>query len=282
MTRVNSRARREHVRVGTAGWSLDRALAPGTRHGASGLERYAEYFDTVEINSTFYRLPRIVTLERWRDSTPATFRFCVKMPQSITHEAGLIGTRRELASFCALVSHLGPKLGPLLVQLPPSLALDRRAAARFFRDLRAAAPAPVVLEPRHPSWFTSRAEELLLQQEISRVAADPARCSGAAEPGGAPRVSYFRWHGSPQMYFSSYETPLLRSLAQQAGHCHSAGSDVYCIFDNTALGAAAINAMTLGTELQRSLASPRIPQRSAGSRTAARQDGSASRPRRTS
>ncbi len=226
-------------------------MAPGSCRQLSGLERYSEYFNAVEINSTFYRPPRIATLERWRDSTPATFRFTAKMPRTITHEAGLIGARAETNEFCALISRLGPKLGALLVQLPPSLELDARAAARFFRHLVLASPAAVVLEPRHPSWFSARADDLLARVGVGRVAADPSLCPSAAEPAGEPGVSYFRWHGSPQMYFSAYTDEALVSLAARAKRCCSSGCDVYCIFDNTALGAAAVNGLALRAQLDR-------------------------------
>lgn len=237
-------------RVGTAGWSLDRAAFPGAGRGASGLERYAEYFDTVELNSTFYRLPRAATLERWRDSTPRNFEFTVKAPKSITHEAALIGVAREVREFCALLTRLGPKLGPVLVQLPPSLELDASVAGRFFRRLCALADTPIVCEPRHVSWFSPRAEELLRRLGVSRVGADPAVCAAAGLPPAASSIHYHRWHGSPRMYFSAYEAEVLRGLARHAARGVAGGARVYCIFDNTALGAAARDAQTLQTLLR--------------------------------
>jgi uncharacterized protein YecE (DUF72 family) len=233
------------ARIGTAGWSLDRRAFPGQRQGTSGLQRYAEYFDTVEINSTFYRLPRAATLERWRDCTPRGFEFTLKVPKAITHEAGLVGVSSEVRELCLLVAHLGPKLGPLLVQLPPSLELDADVARRFFRRLCALAPAPVVCEPRHLSWFTPRAEELLQRLEVARVAADPARCGAASVPGAASSIQYHRWHGSPRMYFSAYEAGVVQSFARQVVAGVARGARVYGIFDNTALGAAAIDARAL-------------------------------------
>lgn len=233
------------ARIGTAGWSLDRTAFPGQRGGASGLERYAEYFDTVEINSTFYRLPRAATLERWRDSTPREFEFTVKVPKSITHEAGLVAVARESQQFCALVTHLGSKLGPLLVQLPPSLELDIAVARRFFRRLCGIAPAAVVCEPRHLSWFSPRAEELLSTLGVARVGADPAVCAAASLPGAASTIRYHRWHGSPRMYFSVYDTHVLQGLARRAAREVADGARVYCILDNTGLGGAARNARSL-------------------------------------
>ena len=259
------------ARIGTAGWSLARASFPGERPQASGLERYAEYFDTVEVNSTFYGLPRAATLQRWRQSTPPNFEFSVKMPKAITHEAGMVGVKRELRELCALLAHLGEKLGPLLVQLPPSLELDAAVARRFFGELCTLAPEAVVCEPRHPSWFAPRAEELLARLGVSRAGADPAVCPAAAAPGAASEVRYHRWHGSPRMYFSVYEEERLAGLARRAASELAAGSSVYCIFDNTALGGAAVNARSLQqllhprrTSVARLQASP--ARRAAGTR----------------
>lgn len=237
--------------VGTSGWSLARSVAPGSAPGLTGLERYAEYFNCVEINSTFYRLPRPSTLERWRDSTPAGFRFAAKMPRAITHEAALDVSAREVNEFCKLMTRLEPKLGPLLVQLPPSLSFDALLARRLFAQLERAGAGQVVLEPRHPSWFSPRVEELLIRHRVARAAADPARGASPLEPAGCRDFAYFRWHGSPRMYFSSYPPEALTALARQIRTLGAAPSqpDVYCFFDNTALGAAAINALSLKAEL---------------------------------
>jgi len=201
-----------HVYVGTSGWSLARSVAPGSSPNLTGLERYAEYFNCVEINSTFYRLPRPATLERWRDSTPPEFRFAAKLPRTITHEAGLVQVGREVAEFCKLVMRLEPKLGPLLVQLPPSLAFDAKSAPRFLRRLVTEGATHVILEPRHSSWFTGDVDALLREHGVERAAVDPALCPSAVEPGGARAIAYFRWHGSPRMYFSSYSPEAITAL----------------------------------------------------------------------
>jgi uncharacterized protein YecE (DUF72 family) len=230
---------------------LSRALAPGSTPELSGLERYAEYFNCVEINSTFYRLPIPSTLERWRDSTPATFRFAVKLPRVITHEARLENCLRELEVFCRLILRLEPKLGPLLVQLPPSLPFDARIAEDFLSHLARSGASRVVIEPRHISWFAPAVNDCLEGQGVARVAADPALCSDASEAAGARSVSYFRWHGSPRRYFSSYQPEAIAALAWKVRAARSCGIDreIYCLFDNTALGAAAVNALSLEATL---------------------------------
>jgi uncharacterized protein YecE (DUF72 family) len=231
------------LRVGTAGWSVPRAVAEHFPAAGSALERYAARFDAVEINSTFYRSHRSQTYERWRDSVPPGFRFAVKAPRAITHDARLIGCDDALAAFVAEAGQLGDKLGPLLVQLPPSLRFDAAAAGRFFARLRALSAAPVVCEPRHASWFEPEPDALLAAHRIARAAVDPAGHRLAATPGGWRDLAYWRLHGSPQMYYSAYGEQVVGQVHRDI-RSHQA-TEAWCIFDNTAAGAAAADALTL-------------------------------------
>lgn len=209
----------------------------------SGLERYAERFDAVEINSTFYRSHRQATFEGWARTTPPDFRFAVKLPRSITHEARLMDAMPLVAVFRQEVQVLGEKLGPLLVQLPPKLDFALPVAEAFFAGLRELWPGSIVCEPRHPSWFEPEADGLLAAHRIGRVAADPPRHPSAGTPGGWRGVAYWRLHGSPRMYYSAYDEAALRALAT-AIRVSKAG-EIWCVFDNTTSGAAAANALSL-------------------------------------
>jgi len=140
---------------------------------------------------------------------------------------------------------LGERLGCLLVQLPPSLSFEPGVATAFFTALRSRSAAPVACEPRHASWFTPEAEEILIEFEVARVAADPARVPSAGEPGGWPGLVYFRLHGSPRIYYSAYEEEYLDALASRLEEHTAAGRQAWCIFDNTVLGAATRNALDL-------------------------------------
>ena len=231
------------VRIATAGWAIPRAVAEAFPTEGTGLARYAGRFDAVEINSTFYRSHRASTYERWAQTTPAGFQFAVKLPRAITHVARLVGAREPLAAFHAEAALLGDKLGPLLVQLPPSLAFEASVAEAFFADLRAVWPGPAVCEPRHVSWFESAANALLRAHQVARAAADPAVHPAAAAPGGWPDLAYWRLHGAPRMYYSAYEPPALQALAEQIRG--SAASQAWCVFDNTTSGAAAADALAL-------------------------------------
>ncbi len=129
--------------------------------GESHLARYATRFAAVEIDSSFYRPHRPATYARWADTTPDAFRFAVKAPRAITHERRLVETAEPLDRFVAEIGALGTKLGPVLVQLPPSLAFSAPVATAFWQDLRDRFGGEVVCEPRHPSWFEDDADWLL-------------------------------------------------------------------------------------------------------------------------
>ena len=238
--------------IGTAAWSLPRALANEFPGEGEHLERYARRFPCVEINSSFYRPHRVETYARWAAMTPPHFRFAVKLPRAITHDARLRDSQKLLQEFLAQIAGLGDRMGVLLVQLPPSLPWEARVANAFFDLLRESWVGPVACEPRHATWFTPAADRTLVRTRVSRVAADPARRPEAARPGGwlgpegdgAGALLYYRWHGSPRMYSSAYDEAW---LARQAAELSAwpAGSVPWVIFDNTAAGAATGNALAL-------------------------------------
>jgi uncharacterized protein YecE (DUF72 family) len=233
------------IRIGTAGWTVPKAVAEKFPGEGGHLARYAGRLDAVEINSSFYRPHRPATYARWAECVPQGFRFAVKVPRLITHEQQLADAAGPFESFLFEIAPLGERLGPLLVQLPPSLAFDETVAEAFFAMVRARFQGLVACEPRHATWFTSKAEALLVRHHVARVAADPARAPGAAEPAGWPGLIYVRLHGSPQIYFSPYEQGYLEALTRRLAAWGAGGAEVWCIFDNTAHGFAAPNALAV-------------------------------------
>jgi uncharacterized protein YecE (DUF72 family) len=233
------------ARIGCAGWSIGRAHAPLFGPGASQLARYATRLDSVEINSSFYRPHRRQTYERWADTVPPGFRFSVKLPRAITHEARLVRCGAQLDAFAGQVAGLGEKLAGVLVQLPPSLAYDAPVAGRFFAALRRRLPVAVACEPRHASWADPSVEALWRRHRIARVAADPPPFAGADEPSGDGDWTYWRWHGSPRRYFSAYSSDDLDRLAELARHQTRPGRMAWLVFDNTAHGHATTDALAL-------------------------------------
>jgi uncharacterized protein YecE (DUF72 family) len=232
------------LRIGTAGWSLPRAWQGAFPDAGSHLQRYAEVFAGVEINSSFYRQHRRATYARWAASVPDGFRFAVKVPRAITHDQALVATDVLLEVFLEEVAGLTDKLGPLLVQLPPSQEFDAERVDAFFSCLRAMHAGSVACEPRHPTWFTRDAEALLIQHAVARVAADPACVPDAAKPGGWPGLTYIRLHGSPRMYYSAYSTGAL-AMVKERLDADTTATERWCMFDNTTLGAATGNALEL-------------------------------------
>jgi uncharacterized protein YecE (DUF72 family) len=235
--------------VGTAGWTVPARYAESVPPGDSHLERYAGVLNAAEINSSFHRPHRRSTYERWAASTPPQFRFSAKMPKAITHQKRLVGCEPELDRFAEEVAGLGGKLAILLVQMPPSAALETGVADVFIAAAGARFGCPLAFEPRHPSWFTPDADGWLAAHGICRVAADPARVPEAAEPGGDTRLVYYRWHGSPRMYASDYDASALDALSARLREFQAAGCDVWCMFDNTMSGAALGNALSLSRNL---------------------------------
>ncbi|RMH97455.1 MAG: DUF72 domain-containing protein [Calditrichaeota bacterium] len=229
--------------IGLAGWSIRKDQAHRFPPEGTHLERYAARFPAVEINSSFYRSHQRKTYERWAASVPKSFRFAVKLPRQVTHYSRLKDTA-ALERFLEEVAGLGEKLGPLLMQLPPGLPFQEDVVGVFLEALRERFEGVVVCEPRHASWFTPEAEGVLEDFRVARVAADPAPHPGADRPGAWRGCRYFRLHGSPRMYYSAYSEDFLQSLAEQLREAaHS--SPVWCIFNNTAAGAATENAFRL-------------------------------------
>ena len=248
------------IRVGTAGWTIPRQHAPQFPGKGTHLERHAQGFNCVEVNSSFYRPHQLKTWDRWARSTPPNFRFSVKLPKAITHTAQLANCGALLLKFFDEVRGLGEKLGPVLVQLPPKLEYDEALAHEFFTTLRELHPQEphsgfVALEPRHASWFTMPVDRILHSFAIARVAADPPKGSPlAATPGGWNGLCYWRLHGAPRTYYSAYDSGFLTPLSTQvqASNC----AEQWIIFDNTALGHATANAVELAAMLGRQEAGP--------------------------
>lgn len=267
----------EPVTIGIAGWALPRHdidLFPPAAFG-SNLARYAATFDAVEINSSFYRPHKPETYARWAESVPASFRFAVKLPRTITHEKRLQDIEPDLDRFVAEAGTLGPKLGWVLMQTPPSLRFDPRAAEALFTSLRAGlgiiashrpafggqpgtATSGVTLacEARHGSWFGDEATALMREMGVIRVIADPP----AGEPGPFMAThagdAYVRLHGSPLIYRSIYEP---ERLAQVAKWLRGQQGRALVTFDNTMSGTQVRQAQQLRQMLTSSLSSDHRP-----------------------
>jgi len=172
------------------------------------------------------------------------------MPRAITHDLRLRRARLPVEEFLNQTAGLQQKRGPLLVQLPPSLAFDARVSARFFALVRGRYDGLLVCEPRHPTWFSAEADRLFVRFRIGRVAADPAPVAGADCPGGWDGIVYVRLHGAPRKYWSRYDGGRIAAVAELLSQLPRSVA-AWCVFDNTASGAAIENAWDLQSLLQR-------------------------------
>jgi uncharacterized protein YecE (DUF72 family) len=168
----------------------------------------------------------------------------VKIPRAITHDLKLQNAREPFIAFLAQTDGLSDKRGPLLLQLPPSLSFDRSVVTRFLSMVRRVYGGPMVCEPRHATWFAPPVGALLARYRISRVAADPPPVPDTMTPDGWPRLAYFRLHGSPRTYWSRYDEHAIAVLAATISRIKTA-EEIWCVFDNTASGAAIDNACEL-------------------------------------
>lgn len=238
--------------IGTAAWSISGKSKSHFPSVGSSLERYAAVFRAVEINSSFYRRHKPETWMRWAGSVPDDFRFSVKLPKVITHESRLKDAGTLISEFAGDVGHLGDKLGPVLIQLPPNLPFEALIVKEFLDRLRQAFPGLIVIEPRHASWTEDDAARLLDEFDIDRVHADPAPIPNI----DSRRILYLRLHGAPRIYYSEYDGDALTSYAAMLKSCPT---PAWCIFDNTASGAAILNALDMMS------LTARQPERSRGS-----------------
>lgn len=236
------------VRVGTAGWSIPSAEAARFPGDGSHLVRYVGALAAVEINSSFHRPHRLGTYQRWAEAVPSGFRFAVKLPKAISHVRRLIDADALLDAFAAETAGLGEKLEVVLVQLPPSFAFDAGVATAFFMALQERINAAIACEPRHASWFAGDADACLVASRVARVAAHPVLAAGGEQPGGWRGLRYHRLHGAPRVYYSPYAEAELRQLAEQL-RADRVSAQRWCMFDNTASGAATVDALALQSML---------------------------------
>ncbi|SFB50784.1 Uncharacterized conserved protein YecE, DUF72 family [Rhizobium sp. NFR07] len=223
--------------VATAAWSIPKTVANRFATEGSSLTRYASVFGRVEVNSTFYRRHRTSTFARWAESVPDSFRFSLKFPKEITHTRLMKDIAQPLETFLSDISALGNKRGPLVCQLPPSLVFDLKVFDTAFHVIRSMDDGPIAIEPRHKSWRCNEALDLMESYSIDRAYADPVLVWQPEDFADAPR--YMRLHGKPRIYYSSYTERDIKSFLSLLA------PGGWCVFDNTASGAATENALTM-------------------------------------
>jgi uncharacterized protein YecE (DUF72 family) len=250
--------RRPQLRIGCSGWnyaSWKGRFYPGDLPAARWLRFYADVFDTVEVNGTFYRLPEGSTFEAWRTQTPERFLMAVKASRFLTHMKRLRDPDEPIARLFSRASHLGARLGPTLYQLPASFHRDLPRLDAFLSRLpRRLADVPDssfslrtrlhhVMELRHPSWFVQETWELLDRHSVGLCLHDKAG-STIVEPVVGP-LFYVRFHGTSGHYHGSYPTRALDAWAARLVEQHQEGRDVFAYFNNDPDAVATENAREL-------------------------------------
>lgn len=241
--------RRGKFLIGTSGWSYAHwrgVLYPAGAKPAEYLKLYAAVFPAVELNASFYHLQRAGTFHKQAAAVPEGFVFAVKAHRSITHEKRLEGAETEWREFLSGAMALEDRLGPVLLQFPPSFRCRLDLLERFLEQHEAAfGRAPrLAFEFRHASWFEGGALDLLRAHGAAAVVADSSRYPRAPlDP--APPFVYLRFHGPEAMFASSYSDAQLREWAERTRAWLSSGLDVYAFFNNDAGGCAVRNALRL-------------------------------------
>ena len=247
--------RRGQFYVGTSGWTYDwEDFYPDDLPNRRRLNFYAQRFSTVEVNYSFYRLPRETTYEKWADQTPKAFLFALKLSRFIMHVKRLQGVKTAFREFVARTTPLGAKLGPILVQLPPSFALDVRRLERFLErahevgEERGLDSPRLAFEFRHPTWFGSEAKPAVEALERHGAAFVCGHSSRFPYPETEPVTGdfmYLRFHGPGKMFASAYGQEGLRRWVPPVAGWLDDGVDVFAYFNNDVGGHAVRDARAL-------------------------------------
>lgn len=237
------------IRVGTSGWHYEHwrgAFYPPDLPTRSFLRHYQQYFQAVEINNSFYRLPTVQSLAAWREAAPPGFLFAVKASRVITHLKKLKEVDQALTTFLDRVSLLGPTLGPILFQLPPRWRFRAERLAAFL----AALPRTYryALELRDPSWLVPAAYDLLRQYGAAFCIYELAGFQSPLEI--TADFVYVRLHGPGGAYQGNYSPAVLQTWTRRLQAWEAMGLDAFCFFDNDEAGYAAHNALTVLQLLQ--------------------------------
>ena len=247
--------------IGTSGWQYkhwrERFYPKGVAQ-SRWLEHYAERFQTVESNNAFYMLPKPETFKSWAERTPGDFCMAVKVSRYLTHIKRLREPAEPAARFLEHASHLGDKLGPVLLQLPPTLRADLAALddtlERFGKSVS------VAVEFRHETWFTPETRSLLEDHGAALCLAD--RWSRPVTPlWRTTDWTYLRFHEGKGAPHPCYGNSALRTWAERLSQCWGPDADVYVFFNNDGMGCALRDARVFARAVERAGMRPtRVPE----------------------
>lgn len=235
-------------RIGTSGWHYAHwrgPFYPAHMKPERMLGFYAQHFDTVEINNSFYRLPQKAVLKRWAETVPKDFEFAVKASRFITHVKKLKDPHKPVATFLERVEVLDAKLGPILFQLPPGWRVNVQRLQAFLEALPEG--FSYAFEFRNPSWFNETVFSLLESHGVGFCVYElgghisPRRATG--------RIGYIRLHGPDEKYTGFYTKRRLIRWARLLRSWHHENRSAYCYFDNDQNAYATSDAHSLREKL---------------------------------
>lgn len=235
--------------IGTSGYMYSHwekgVFYPSDWPKSKKLEYYAQHFRTVELNNTFYRLPKESVFENWRKRTPKNFLFAVKVSRIITHVKKLKDCKREWQIFLKRALKLKEKLGPFLFQLPPYFKKDEKRLKNFIKMILKNSPPALkfAFEFRNESWCDNKVYQILKEKNLAWTIVD-SPCWPKKEILTANFV-YLRMHGSKVLFSSEYTKKEIKDLAQKIKNWAKKGLNVFCYFNNDAHGFAIKNAKEL-------------------------------------
>jgi uncharacterized protein YecE (DUF72 family) len=232
------------IRIGCSGWQYKHwreIFYPKGLAQTRWFAFYADHFDTVEINSSFYHLPKATTFEKWRDQAPPGFCYAIKANRFITQAKKLLDCEEPMERMMSATRHLGGRLGPMLYQLPPSLKLDLERLAAFLPLL----PKDVtnIFEFRDKSWYVPETFDLLDRHGVGFCVHDMR--GSASERIAVGKAAYVRFHGGGGKYWGRYSDDRLMSWAEWMVEQKRSGRSVWAYFNNDIHGHALDDAQTL-------------------------------------
>lgn len=233
-----------NIRIGTSGWHYKHWVGkfyPDKFPASKMFAYYYEKFDTVEINNSFYMLPKIETLSVWRDATPPNFEFAIKASRFLTHNKKLKEPENALNNFLPRAEALAEKLGPILFQLPPKWGINLERLSEFLEAL----PKyhRYTFEFRELSWLTDSIYELLRKHNAAFCIYELAGFHSPVEI--TADWAYVRLHGPGGKYQGSYSDNVLQQWAERIAEWSTKLRSIYVYFDNDQAGYAAFNSLTL-------------------------------------
>lgn len=254
---MGARTKPGKLYVGTSGWSYRwPGFYPKNITSRKYLAYYSEHFNTVEVNYSFYHLPKPSTYEKWGTETPDDFVFALKLSKYITHSKRLSAVKRAYKTFAGNALTLGSKVGPILVQLPPNFKIDNKAIESFLEvsnevqnEISAHRPLRLAFEFRHKSWFESPGKDITLaslkRYNAAFVFAHSSRYPYLHEENTTGDFIYLRFHGPGKLFASKYTKKGLQRWQGRIRAWIKQGMNVYAYFNNDMNGYAFMDAASL-------------------------------------